>query len=348
MSLTTSPARLLTLGGWIGHRLGVPSVRVVEAKLLPGGAIQENWRISCRLDDGADTPPRDFVLRRNAPATIGSSRPLAQEFALLSAAHQAGVRVPTPIGYCDDPEIVGDCFSLVSVVDGVGLGPRIVKDTSLGGDRAALAARLGRELARIHQIRLPQPALAFLGSPPADPAQTAVDELRAALDRLDATRPALEWGLRWAELHAPERSDTSLVHNDFRTGNYLVDHAGLTAILDWEFAGWGDPMADLGWFCAECWRFGRPDLEAGGIASREDFYRGYEAGGGRVDDAAVRYWERIAQLRWAVIALEQGDRHSSGRQRSLELALTARIVPELELSIVRETTPAAWRSAHAG
>ena len=195
---------------------------------------------------------------------------------------------------------------------------------------------------------MPQPALDFLGDPPANPAQAAVAGLRAALDRLGAARPALEWGLRWAELHAPERSDTSLIHNDFRTGNYLVDHEGLTAILDWEFAGWGDPMADLGWFCAECWRFGRPDLEAGGIASREEFYRGYEAGGGRVDDAAVRYWETIAQLRWAVIALEQGDRHNSGRQRSLELALTARIVPGLELSVVRATAPTAWRFAHAG
>ena len=347
MSFAQDPARLHALASWLAHRLGRPSLRIVAAEPLAGGAIQENWRLTCRLDAVADAEIRHFVLRRNAPATIASSHGRAAEYKLLAAAHAAGVLVPTPVGYCDDPFIVGDGFSVVAMVDGVGLGPRIVKDQSLGGDRRALAARLGRELARIHGIRPPQPTLDFLGPPPDDPARATVASLRAALDRLGAVRPTLEWGLRWAQLHAPGRPAAGLIHNDFRTGNYMVDADGLTAILDWEFAGWGDPMADLGWFCAECWRFGHPDLEAGGIAPRADFYHGYEAGGGRVDDAAVRYWEIVAHLRWAVIALQQGERHTSGRQRSLELALTARIVPELELAIVRSTAPAGWRLTHA-
>ena len=348
MSFAQDPARLHALGNWLAHRTGEPSMRIVAVEPLAGGAIQENWRLVCRLRPSSDDETRSFVLRRNAPATIASSHSRAAEFALLAAAHAAGVLVPAPVGYCDDPCILGDGFSVVAMVEGVGLGPRIVKDRSLGGDRDALAARLGRELARIHTIRPDQPALRFLGPPPASPAQAAIDGLRAALDRLGSARPALEWGLRWAELHAPDCARCVLVHNDFRTGNYLVDQKGLTAILDWEFAGWGDPMADLGWFCAECWRFGRPDLEAGGIAPRAEFYRGYEAGGGRVDDAAVRYWELVAHLRWAVIALEQGERHASGRQRSLELALTGRIVPELELAVLRTTGPDAWRFADAG
>lgn len=345
MSLAFNAEHRAALGAWIAGRLGGSQVQVTDIKLLPGGAIQENWLINCVVGAGSET--RAYVLRRNAVATIGSSRPLAQEFAVIERAHEAGALVPTPIGYCDDPGVVGECFSMVAAVAGVGLGPRIVKDMSLGGDRAALAARLGLELAKIHAIRPPQAGLEFLGPPPDDPGRAVVADLRASLDRLGAARPTLEWGLRWADLHAPDRPRICLVHNDFRTGNYMVDAAGLTAILDWEFAGWGDPMADLGWFCAECWRFSRSDLEAGGIAPRADFYRGYEAGGGRVDDAAVRYWETIAHLRWAVIALQQGERHTSGRQRSLELALTGRIVPELELAIVRRTGPAEWSSLHA-
>ncbi len=347
MSFDQDPARLDALAHWLARQLGQPALQIVGVEPLAGGAIQENWRLTCRLGHSADVETRGFVLRRNAAATIASSHGRAAEFALLTAAHAAGVLVPTPVGYCDDPAILGDGFSVVAMVDGVGLGPRIVKDRNLGGDRDALAARLGQELARIHAIRPVRPDLAFLGAPPASPAQATIDSLRAALDDLAAHRPALEWGLRWAELHAPDCSRCVLVHNDYRTGNYMVDRNGLTAILDWEFAGWGDPMADLGWFCAECWRFGRPDLEAGGIAPRAAFYRGYEAGGGRVDDAAVRYWETIAHLRWAVIALQQGERHTSGRQRSLELALTGRIVPELELAIVRRTNPGAWSSRHA-
>jgi aminoglycoside phosphotransferase (APT) family kinase protein len=347
LSFAQDPGRLYALANWLAHRLGKPSLRIIEVEPLAGGAIQENWRLTCRLDQSPEAETRYFVLRRNAAATIASSHSRAAEFALLGAAYAAGVLVPTPVGYCDDPFILGDGFSVVAMVEGVGLGSRIVKDHSVGGDRDVLAARLGRELARIHTIRADQPALRFLGPPPSSPAQATIDALRTTLDKIGAVRPTLEWGLRWAELHAPECARCVLVHNDYRTGNYLVDRNGLTAILDWEFAGWGDPMADLGWFCAECWRFGRLDLEAGGIAPRVEFYRGYEADGGRIDYAAVSYWETVAHLRWAVIALEQGERHASGRQRSLELALTGRIVPELELAIVRSTGPAAWRFAHA-
>lgn len=343
MSLVQDPMRQRALEGWIAARLAVPWVRMVEARPLSGGAIQENWLVTCRIGESE----RRFVLRRDAPATIASSRSRLEEFAILKVAHDHGVLAPEPIGACEDPGILGCGFSLVAAVEGVGLGPRIVKDTSLGGDRRALAERLGRELAKIHAIRPPEPELAFLGRPPSNPALAAVARLRQALDRLQAARPILEWGLRWAELHAPVCAAPVLVHNDFRTGNYLVDTHGLTAILDWEFADWGDPMADLGWFCAVCWRFGRPDLEAGGIAPRSAFYAGYESSGGRIDEAAVRYWEIVAHLRWAVIALEQGHRHVTGRQPSLELALTARIVPELELAVVRATGPSAWGAPHA-
>jgi aminoglycoside phosphotransferase (APT) family kinase protein len=94
-------------------------------------------------------------------------------------------------------------------------------------------------------------------------------------------------------------------------------------------------MSDIGWFCAKCWRFGAVEREAGGIAARAPFYRGYEAASGRrIDHAAVHYWEVAAHVRWAAIALQQAARHLSGQERSLELALTGRIVPELELEIL--------------
>ncbi len=83
----------------------------------------------------------------------------------------------------------------------------------------------------------------------------------------------------------------------------------LTAILDWEFAGWGDPDEDIGWLCCKGWRFGRLDREAGGIAERAPFYRGYESESGRrLDPERVRFWEVMANLRWAVIAMQQSDR----------------------------------------
>lgn len=334
------------LCAWIGRTLEAGTVTLDDARPLTGGSIQENWMLACRVDGGE----RGFVLRKDAPATIASSRPRAEEFRILRAAFAAGVRVPEPVGFCADPGVVGAPFALMGLVSGVGLGPRVVKDTSLGGDRAALAEQLGRQLARTHGIlragipgAAPADDLAFLGAPEPEPARAEIRALRASLDGIGAARPALEWGLRWAECHAPPCPEPVLVHRDFRTGNYMVDAEGLTAILDWEFAGWGDPVQDIGWFCAACWRFGRPDLEAGGIAPRAAFYRGYEAESGRaIDPEAVRYWEIMAHLRWAVIALEQGHRHVSGQETSLELALTGRMAPELEATILRETAPERW------
>ncbi|MCJ2127049.1 phosphotransferase family protein [Methylobacterium sp. J-077] len=330
------------LRDWIAGLLGCPDLAIEEIRPLGGGSIQENRLVRCRIDDTA----RAFVLRMDAAATIASSRSRAEEFRILEAVWQAGVRVPEPVGFCADPAVLGAPFALMGLVEGVGLGPRIAKDLTLGGDRDILAETLGRELARIHGALdpgEPPAALAFLGAPETQPALAEIDRLRASLDGIGAQRPAIEWGLRWGEVRAPDCPAPTLVHRDFRTGNYMVDEAGLTAILDWEFAGWGDPAQDLGWFCATCWRFGRPDLEAGGIGSRTAFYRGYTEESGRtIDPESVAYWEVMAHLRWAVIALEQGARHVSGREFSLELALTGRMVPELERTILRATAPESW------
>src|SRR5262249_49641521 len=193
------------------------------------------------------------------------------------------------------------------------------KDKSLGIDRIELAERLGAELARIHSIGPGEPGLEFLPLPWPSPAQAAIDGLRAHLDRLDRGHPVLEWALRRLELTAPPAGEIVLIHQDFRTGNYMVDGTGLTGILDWEFASWGEPMTDIGWFCARCWRFGVVALEAGGIAPRADFYGGYERASGRkIDGPAVRYWEAMAHVRWGVIALLQANRHISDGEPSLE------------------------------
>jgi aminoglycoside phosphotransferase (APT) family kinase protein len=177
--------------------------------------------------------------------------------------------------------------------------------------------------------------LSFLPPSSDRPGLDRVQLYRRYLDELGDPQPVIEWGLRWLERESRSAGEITLVHQDFRTGNYLVDEHGLTAILDWEFCAWGDPMSDIGWFCSRCWRFGATDCEAGGIAARASFYRGYEAASGRrIDPGAVHYWEIAAHVRWAIIALQQAARHFSGAQHSLELALTGQIVPELELEIL--------------
>ncbi len=331
---------------WLARVAGAQSATIESTKPLTGGAIQENWRIDCRFDGGPNAGHQRLVVRSDAPSSIADSLSRAREFEVLRAAHSAGVCVPEPLWSCEDMSVIGRAFHVMRHVDGVALGPKVVKDLQLGGDREALGERLGRELARIHSLR-PEPGmLEFLPIPDSCPALDAVGRLRRHLDVAGEERPVLEWGLRWAELNPPPIPEITLVHQDFRTGNYLLDKGGLTGILDWEFAGWGDPTSDLGWFCAHCWRFSRPDLEAGGISSRSAFYRGYEAGSGQsINPKTVQFWELMAHIRWAVIALQQTHRHLSGTQPSLELALTGRLLPGLELRVLEMTAPGAWRAA---
>lgn len=311
---------------------------VVEMQPLAGGAIQENWRMDVEIEGGPHAGRLGAVVRSDAPSRVPESHGRREEFALLKAAFDAGVTVPEPLWFCDDPTVIGKEFFVMRRATGLAAGYRVVKDVRLGGDRETLAERLGEELARIHSITPPRPDLDFLPQPEPSPALCAVNRFRAFLDGHRTPRPVLEWGLRWLELRAPPAGEIVLAHHDFRTGNYMVDENGLHGILDWEFAGWGDPMDDIGWFCAKCWRFGAVELEAGGIAKREPFYRGYErVSGRRVDPEAVAYWEVMAHVRWAVIAVQQADRHLSGDEPSLEMALTGHVVPELELEILHMT-----------
>jgi aminoglycoside phosphotransferase (APT) family kinase protein len=326
--------RLPALARFIASAAGAERADIIDCTPLSGGAIQENWALSVHLQGGAKAGHHDLVLRADAASGVAVSHSRAEEFALLALAHRSGIAVPEPLWLGADPAVIGRPFFLMRRAAGIAAGHRLVKDGTL--DRPALLERLGEELARIHAIRPPQPALAFLGDPGGHPALARIGEYRGYLDALNAARPATEYGLAWAERHAPEPERIVLTHQDFRTGNYLVDGSTLTAILDWEFAAWGDPDCDIGWFCARCWRFGATAREAGGIGERSDFLRGYERRSGRrVDPRRVRFWEVMAHLRWAVVALLQCARHLSGMEPSLELALTGRIPSELEWEALR-------------
>jgi aminoglycoside phosphotransferase (APT) family kinase protein len=316
---------------------GARRVTVNNQQRLSGGAIQENWLIEVSVEGGAYAGNQRWVLRSDAQSVVQGSLSRAQEFAVLSTVHRAGVKVPRPLWLCEDTSIHGRAFFVMEWVSGITSGHRLTSQSGAQGD-LQLVTDLGANLARIHGIQPGEASLAFLGNPQQVSVQTSIDVLRAVLDRLGAAQPVLEWGLRWCESNAPKSSARCLLHGDFRTGNYLAESGSLQAVLDWEFTGWGDPREDIGWFTARCWRFARPDLEAGGIGTLEHFMRGYtEVSPLTIEPEELIFWQVMATLRWAVIAQQQAQRHLSGEEPSLELALTGRLVPELELDILRLT-----------
>ncbi len=328
--------RAAAVSRWLRREAGAENVRIARFERLPGGAIQENATIDVEIDGGAWSGRHALVLRADAPSKVAASLGRAQEFAVLRVAHAAGVIAPKPLFLCRDLEVLGREFFVMERLPGIAAGHRLTRESSLVPDPDALARALGENLARIHAIRPPLPELGVSAPSPKSHALISIDSYRAYLDRLDDSYPALEYGLRWCERHAPAASGVTLIHRDYRTGNYLVDGGRLCGVLDWEFAGWGDPREDLGWFTARCWRFGRADREAGGIAALEPFLRGYESvAGHRISRGELDYWQTMAHLRWAIIALQQARRHIAGGERSLELALTGHIARELEYEVLQ-------------
>ena len=335
------------LPGFIAARCGAGAVRLLGARRLGGGAIQDNFALDVDIDGGEQAGRHALVLRTDAPSAVAVSHSRRDEFALLQVAFAAGVSVPEPL-WCATVESDGVEFFLMRRVTGTAEPAHITR--ALGGTQAgeALAVRLAGELARLHTLHPPHAALTFLVEPDGNPALARVALYRRYLDALGGgPRLAIEYTLAWLARNAPREWRVALCHCDLRTGNYLVEGESLTAILDWEFAAWSDPIEDLGWFCARAWRFGNWHLEAGGLARAEHFRRAYEQAAGReVDRAALDWWQVMAAVRWAIIALQQAERHLSGAQASLALALTGRMAPEMEFDMLSLIERAETRGAH--
>ncbi|VVD27488.1 phosphotransferase family protein [Paraburkholderia dioscoreae] len=316
-------AALARLGHWMSEEDIVPA-DVARVSKLSGGAIQENWRLEMTNGD-------TYVLRTDADGAIPASCSRKQEYGRYCLASRQGARVPQPYGFCEDLSVIGKPFFILEFVKGTTAGHVLARNDVLVPDRHALAFELGEILGTIHRAPCPD-VRAIFGDAPRLAASESITHLRRQLDSLPDTYPALELCLREVELRVGGMTEAVFSHGDYRTGNYMVDCGRVTAVLDWEFSGWGHPYEDLGWFTAPCWRFGRTERAAGGVGPLQSFLDGYRMATGHcVEASELVDWQALAQVKWAVIALHQERRHASGAQRSLELALSGRLVSGLTL-----------------
>ena len=325
--------RVRGLAEFIAVKAGAQAASIRDWRELAGGAVLRHVRLDLELRGGPYAGTQRWVLRANGATPLGFGMSRAREFALQRALFAAGMKVAEPLFMCCDAGIFGAPFYLMRWVEGESDGAAIVA----AGRNDALAEKLGAELARLHGLDL-VPRLRFLPPQPEDAAAARIAALARRLAADADPHPVADWALRWLACHQPAPVRPMLCHGDYRTGNYRVADRALAAVLDWDFAGWSDPDEDIAWFCAAAWRFGVADREAGGIAPREIFYRGYEAAARRrIDPARVHYWEVMAALRWLVIALMQRDRFLQQGERALDLALTGRRVAESEHELLALT-----------
>jgi aminoglycoside phosphotransferase (APT) family kinase protein len=315
-----TPEDRRALAAALGEQLGVVA-EVREANRLSSGASRLTWIVDADLGG----VPRQVVVQRERPGGTRSATGMAAEAALLRDAAAAGVPV-APVLACDRVSSGGDplgAWIALGLVDGETVPRRILRDDHLAGARTVLLGQCAAALAAIHDIR---PAGAHGLS-----ATDQVAEFRAVLDLFGDPQPVFELAFHWLERHRPRSvSAPSVVHGDFRLGNIVVGEDGLRAVLDWELAHLGDPVEDLGWFCARAWRFGssRPAAGLGGLEEFLDAYRA--AGGGDVSPESLRWWQVLATLKWGIMCIVQASAHQRGASRSVELAAIGRRVAETQ------------------
>ncbi len=320
-----------TLQNYLSERLQQP-VAITAFKPLIGGACQDNYAVDLQIGGDA-TPIREYVLRTDKGQALAASLSRADEYGVIAAAHQAGVRTPQPLLLETSPDVIGHPFYLMERIPGTAIARKVLSDETLIAARAKLPGELAEALAHIHAIKPGDVPVLPIPSPSA--AHAMIANSRAVLDAFDEPFPALELGLHWLTRNMPANREVTLVHGDFRTGNFMLTPAGLSGVLDWEFAHYGDPLEDIAWLCMRDWRFGRDDKHVGGFADREPFYRVYEAASGRiVDPAVVHYWEVFGNFNWARGAVQQARRHLSGADRSIELASIGRRAAEMEFEML--------------
>jgi aminoglycoside phosphotransferase (APT) family kinase protein len=309
-------------------------VEIERAVRIPGGASKEAWLVDAIVPGGR----LELMVRRAGGGVIyDETLSLKSEHQVLQAAYGAGVPAPRTYGYIAG--LAGREAFVMERVKGEGVGRRIVRAPELQDARAALPLQMAEALAAIHGIkRQDVPQLPFHGEAHEALPTRVINNMERRLDAIGEPHPAIELGLAWLRRNAEAVAldgPEILVHGDFRIGNLLVDERGLTAVLDWEFAHWGDPAEDLAWPLVRAWRFGVPAKRLGGVGAVEPFLEHYNRLTGReIGMRQLFYWEVAGNVRWAIGSLNQARRHLSGQERSVELAVLGRLGCEVEYELL--------------
>ena len=315
--------------------------RLTAVERLSGGASQETYRLRLETEAG----DRQLALRRSqggkqeeARAVERSAPGLRIEAKLMQVARDNGIPEPEVFYVLEPDDELGGGF-VMEWLEGIALGARIVRLPELAKVRPKLARQCGEILGRLHTIDLEAHGLdrdlASLS------AADFIEQTRGRYEALGTPQPMIDFTARWLLENLPESPDQTLVHNDFRNGNLMVDETGVIAVLDWEIAHIGDPMRDLGWICTNSWRYGAgPELPVGGFGTYEDLFAGYEATSGQpVDLKRVQYWEVFGSFWWAVSTLGMTQHYRQGLDRSVERVTIGRRTTECQVDCVNLLIP---------
>lgn len=262
------------LGGWLSANVeGFQGP--FELTKFPSGQSNPTYRI--RAASG------DYVLRRKPfGKLLPSAHAVDREYRLLFGLHPLGFPVPQPLALCDDPEVIGAIFYVMELARGRAYSNGALPEFD-SPTRRSMYEQMIDTLADLHVIDPESAALGDFGKPGNYFERQVARWTRQYRDSQTDYLPEVERLIAFLPESVPEQSRTSIVHGDYRIDNVVFDGDGtLTAVLDWELATLGDPVADFSYLAMQ-WMMpadggaglGGLDLEALGIPSLDEIVERY-------------------------------------------------------------------------
>lgn len=286
-----------------------------------------------------ETGPRrqSLIVRIGPPKGLFAPYSALPQFAALEALHGSGVPVPRAYWWSDEHDAFGAPFFICEKIAGEAPLPWVSagREAFPAPLRESLAEQFIAALAALHRFDWRGTRLETVG-PAVDERTAAEAQLRFWEDLLQrwAFRPypMLEWGLAWLKRNRPAAPRVTIVHGDYRTGNFLESGGRITAILDWELVHLGDPVEDLGWVCMRSFRGRSPYMCH--LIERERLYERYEElSGVAVRPSAVQFYEAFGTFKLAVIHFGAARCYEDGRFKDVRLAAMGIHLPRLALQL---------------
>ncbi len=195
----------------------------------------------------------EMVLRRPPrPPLPPSAHDVVREARLLSALRGTPARVPAVLAVCEDPATIGAPFYVMERIAGEPIVSSVPPALDTPAERRAISEQLIKALVEVHGVDWRAVGLEGFGKPTGY-LQRQLRRFGGLWD-LNKTReiPAVERLGGWLAENLPDSGPATIVHGDYRLGNTIFGleaPARLEAVLDWEMATIGDPLADLGYLC---------------------------------------------------------------------------------------------------
>jgi aminoglycoside phosphotransferase (APT) family kinase protein len=275
------------VAAYIAGRTGWADVEAHDLERISGGASRQTYRFRLTWRGGE----RRMILRRDPPASLIDTERRV-EFEAYRAFHGTAVPVPEMLWLEEDPRPLDHPFFIAEELTGFQASPQMLFS---GGYEAVLPKLAQRKWTILGEIAKadPSPLAAVVDAPALDRCwRRELDHWEGVLDRTEAEPlPIVRAAIRWLRRNPPPPAQSlSIVHGDYRTGNFLYDAAGeIHGVLDWEMAHLGDPLEDLAWGFNPVWRFGRG--KAGGLLEPQAAVAIWErASGLTAEPAALRWW----------------------------------------------------------